>query len=75
MCPHRPAEVGGGGAAVATRAYEFLSALARISVGDAIDQSAANVPEFDLTECFETLISANVTVGLKWDDSCTLSTT
>jgi hypothetical protein len=57
-------------------AYEFLSALADgRSVGEAIDRGTANVPEFDLTECFETLISANVTVGLSSDDSCTLSTT
>jgi len=57
-------------------AYEFLSALADgRSVGEAIDRGTANVPKFDLTECFETLISANVTVGLSSDDSCTLSTT
>ena len=57
-------------------AYEFLSALAEgSSVGDAIDRSLANAPEFDLTKCFETLISADVTVGLESHDSRTLSTT
>ena len=57
-------------------AYEFLSALAKgSSVGDAIDRGVANAPEFDLTECFATLISADVTVGLESDDSRTLSTT
>jgi len=57
-------------------AYEFLSALAEgCSVGEAVDRSIASVAEFDLTECFETLISADVTVGLKSDDSHTLSTT
>lgn len=56
--------------------YEFLSALADGgSVGEAIDRGIAHAPKFDLTESFETLVSANVTVGLKWDDSCTLSTT
>jgi hypothetical protein len=56
--------------------YEFLSALvAGRSVGEAIDRSAANAPEFDLTECFETLISAEVTIGLESDDSRALSTT
>jgi hypothetical protein len=57
-------------------AYEFLSALAQgSSVGDAIDRSVANAPEFDLTECFETLISADITVGLESEDSRALSPT
>ena len=56
-------------------AYEFLFALAEgRSVGEAIDWSIANVTEFDLTECFETLIYADVTVGLEPVDSRKLST-
>jgi hypothetical protein len=56
-------------------AYEFLFALANgCSVGEAIDRGIADDPKFDLAECFKTLISANVTVDLKHDDSCTLST-
>ena len=56
-------------------AYEFLSALAGgRSVGEAIDQGVANVPEFDLTECFTTLISADVTTHLEADNSRKLST-
>jgi hypothetical protein len=57
-------------------AYEFVSALAEgCSVGEAVDRSVAGVTEFDLTECFETLISADATVGVESDDSRTLSTT
>jgi hypothetical protein len=57
-------------------AYEFLSALAGgCSVGEAVDRSIADVAEFDLTECFETLISADVTVGLESADSHKLSMT
>ena len=54
-------------------AYEFLSALAEgCSVGDAIDRSLADAPELNLTDCFETLISADVTVGLKSANSRSL---
>jgi hypothetical protein len=57
-------------------AYEFVSALAEgCSVGEALDRGTANVPKFDLTECFETLISADITVALESDDSRKLSTT
>jgi|SRR5689334_4026581 len=56
--------------------HAFLSAVAEgRSVGEAVDQSIAQAAEFDLTGCFETLISADITVGLESDDSRRLSTT
>lgn len=56
-------------------AYEFLSALADgCRVGDAAERGVANVAEFNLAECFEALISADITVDLESDDSRKLST-
>ena len=62
--------------------YEFLSALSEgRTVGEAIGCSTANAPDFDLAECFKTLISAEIVVDLEpfryptHDHSFTLSTT
>ena len=45
--------------------YEFLSALSEgRTVGEAIGRGTANAPDFDLIECFNALISADVVVGL-----------
>ena len=46
--------------------YEFLSALSEgRTVGEAIGRGTANAPDFDLIECFNALISADVVVGLQ----------
>jgi hypothetical protein len=45
--------------------YEFLAALAAgRSVGAAISHTTAGAPNFDLGECFNTLISANIVIGV-----------
>jgi hypothetical protein len=45
--------------------YEFLAALAAgQSVGAAISHAASDASDFDLGECFKTLISADIVVGL-----------
>jgi hypothetical protein len=45
--------------------YEFLSALIeRCTVEEAIDRGTRNAPDFDLAECFNTLISSDIVVGL-----------
>jgi hypothetical protein len=45
--------------------YEFLTALAAgQSVGAAISKAKAGASDFDLGECFKTLISAEIVVGL-----------
>jgi hypothetical protein len=47
-------------------AYEFISAISNgRTVGSAIASAVANAPEFDLAECFTTLISADVMVGFE----------
>jgi len=64
-------------AGVGERDVLFVDALHQRmrSVGEAVDQSISQAAEFDLTGCFETLISADITVGLESDDSRRLSTT
>jgi hypothetical protein len=50
---------------VSAGVYEFLTALtAGGSVGAAISHAMASVPGLDLGECFKTLISADIVVGL-----------
>jgi hypothetical protein len=45
--------------------YEFLAALAAgRNVGAAIGHAMASAPDLDLGECFKTLISADIVVGL-----------
>jgi hypothetical protein len=47
-------------------AHEFFSALSNGQpVGSAIAHAVANAPEFDLAECFTTLISADIVVGFE----------
>jgi len=47
-------------------AFEFLHALAdRCTVGEAIQRGTANVRDFDLAECFNVLISADVVVDME----------
>jgi hypothetical protein len=47
-------------------AYEFLSAIsAGRTVGSAIARAMANAPEFDLAECFTSLISADIVIGFE----------
>jgi hypothetical protein len=46
--------------------HAFMAALAEgHTVGSAIAQGMANVPCFDLAECFETLISADIAVAVE----------
>jgi hypothetical protein len=50
---------------VSAGVYEFLTALAAgQSVGAAISRAMAGAPDFDLGECFKTLIAADIVVGL-----------
>ena len=45
--------------------YEFFSALMdRCTIGEAVSRAMSNVPNFDLTECFSALLSADVVVAL-----------
>ena len=60
------ASVAEGGRSVTAGIYEFLSALSEgRTVGEAIGRGTANAPDFDLIECFNALISADVVVGLQ----------
>jgi hypothetical protein len=46
-------------------AHAFIAALAEgRTIGSAIAHGMANVPDFDLGECFSTLIAADIVVGL-----------
>jgi hypothetical protein len=47
-------------------AYEFIAQLADgQTVGAAVTQASAKVPDFDLADCFNVLISSAVVVGLR----------
>ena len=47
-------------------AYEFFCALLhRCTVGEAVSQAMSKAPNFDLTESFSTLLSADVVVALR----------
>jgi len=49
---------------VSTGAYEFIAALADgETIGAAILRASGKVPEFDLAECFNVLISTGIVVG------------
>jgi hypothetical protein len=46
-------------------AYAFIAALAEgRTVGSAIEKGTATVPDFDLGECFNALIAADIVIGL-----------
>jgi hypothetical protein len=63
--PHGQVEV----RAISAGAYAFLAALAEgRTIGSAIARGMANVPCFDLAECFEALISAEVAIALELSD-------
>jgi hypothetical protein len=50
---------------VSAGACEFIASLANgQTVGTAIAQASAKIPDFDLVDCFNVLISANIVVGL-----------
>src|SRR5260221_17837 len=46
--------------------YAFIAALAEgRTVGSAIAQGMANVPDFDLSDCFNVLIGTDIVIGLE----------
>jgi hypothetical protein len=50
--------------------YAFIAALAGgRTVGSAIAQGIANVPDFDLDECFNELLGADIVIGLELSES------
>jgi hypothetical protein len=60
--PHGQVEV----QAISAGAHAFMIALAEThTIGAAIAQGMASVPDFDLAECFNALIAADVAVGLE----------
>jgi hypothetical protein len=49
---------------ISTGVYEFIAALARGQiVGAAVATASAKAPDFDLAECFNVLISADLVVS------------
>ena len=65
MCADRTLQLQVEVRSVTAGIYEFLSALSEgRTVGEAIGRGTANAPDFDLIECFNALISADVVVGL-----------
>ena len=67
--PHLQVEV----RRVSPGGYEFFSALAEgRTVGEAIGRGTANASDFDLAECFNALVSAEIVVDL--DAFCDIST-
>ena len=60
--PHSEVEV----RLTSASAYEFIAALANgQTVGSAIARASGNAPDFNLTECFNILISAEIVVGAR----------
>jgi len=60
--PHLEVEV----RIISTGVYEFIAALARGQiVGAAVATASAKAPDFDLAECFNVLIAADLVVGLE----------
>lgn len=45
--------------------YEFFEALAdRHNIGEATERGTASTPDFDLADCFDTLIATEIVVGV-----------
>jgi hypothetical protein len=60
--PHLDVEV----RSISAGVYEFIAALAQgQTVGAAVATASSQAPEFDLAECFNVLISADLAVGLE----------
>jgi len=60
--PHGQVEV----RTISAGAHAFMTALTENhTIGAAIAQGLASMPEFDLAECFRALIAADVAVGLE----------
>jgi hypothetical protein len=60
--PHGQVEV----RAISAGAHAFMTAVAEHhTIGAAIAQGMASVPDFDLAECFSALIAADIAVGLE----------
>jgi hypothetical protein len=63
--PHGQVEV----RAISAGAHAFMAALAEHhTIGTAIAQGMASVPDFDLAECLGALIAADIAVGLELSD-------
>jgi hypothetical protein len=63
--PHGQVEV----RPISAGAHAFMTALAENhTIGAAIAQGMASVPDFDLAECFSALIAADIAVGLELSD-------
>jgi len=48
----------------------FFALMDRCTIGEAIRRAMTNVPNFDLTECFSVLLSADVAVALQLTTRC-----
>jgi hypothetical protein len=64
--PHWQVEV----RALSAGAYAFIAALAEgCRVGSAIARGTVSAPDFDLGECFNTLVAAEIVIGLELPES------